>query len=68
MQRFARRALLLVLPVLLAGCSKSIVAIANCNVGNMVSVSRKDVLTEQTAREIDENNKSRIAAGCKSNG
>lgn len=53
----------------LQGCSTpNILMATNCNVGNMVSVSSKDVLTEQTAREIDENNKSRIAAGCKSNG
>ncbi len=53
------------LPALLSGCASGIAAIvSNCNVGNAVSVSKKDVLTEQTAQEIDANNASREAAGC----
>lgn len=66
MPRFARLALLLVLPVLVSGCAKSIAGIAttNCNVGNHVFVSKNDKLTEETAKEIDANNASREAAGC----
>jgi len=64
MKRPTKLGALLVLLAPLAGCSKSIVAIANCNVGNIVTVSRQDVLTERTASDIEANNKSRRAAGC----
>lgn len=64
MQRLARLALPLAPLVLLSGCAKTIVATASCEIGNHVSVSKNDTLTEQTAQEIDANNKSREAGGC----
>ena len=64
MKKLVRHALPLVFPVLLAGCSQSIVATVSCEVGNHVSVSKNDRLTEQTASDIDANNRSRVAGGC----
>jgi len=65
MPRLARLALLLALPVALNGCAKTIVGIASCDIGNRVTVSKSDILTERTASEIEGNNRSRDAAGCK---
>lgn len=56
--------MLLAAPVLLTGCVKDIVGIASCEVGNHVTISKADRLTEPTAAEIEKNNKSREAAGC----
>lgn len=64
MKRLARLALPLVLLGLLTGCSQSIVATVSCEVGNHVTVSKHDTLTERTASDIDANNRSRIAGGC----
>jgi hypothetical protein len=44
------------------------VTATNCAVGNHVSVSKSDKLTEQTASEIEGNNRSREAGGCPSGG
>ena len=65
MQKSAKLVLLLASLVPLSGCASGTAAIVNnCNIGNTVSVSKHDTLTEQTAQEIDANNKSREAAGC----
>ena len=64
MKRLDRLALPLVLLGLLTGCSQSIVATVSCEVGNHVTVSKHDKLTERTASDIDANNRSRIAGGC----
>lgn len=52
----------------LCGCAKTVVATISCTVGNHISVSKRDVLTEDTAKDIDANNQSRAAAGCTKNG
>jgi hypothetical protein len=50
---------------LLTGCvNGAAIVTANCSVGNHVTVSKRDVLTEQTAQEIEGNNRSREAGGC----
>lgn len=64
MPKLAKLALLLALPALLSGCAKTIAAIASCEIGNPVSVSKNDKLTEKTASDIEANNESRRAAGC----
>lgn len=64
MQKLARRVMPLAALVLLTGCVKDIVGIASCEVGNHVTISRNDRLTEQTASQIEKNNLSREAAGC----
>lgn len=64
MNKLAKRVPLLASLVLLNGCAKDIVMTANCAVGNHVYVSKRDVLTEGTAQDIEANNKSREAAGC----
>lgn len=70
MRRLTRLVLLLAPLALLTGCAslKSIVVTANCAVGNHVTISRNDKLTEQTASEIEGNNRSREAGGCKREG
>lgn len=65
MQKLAKLVLLLVLPVALSGCAQTIVGIASCDIGNRVTVSKNDILSERTASEIEGNNRSRDAAGCK---
>lgn len=51
---------------LLQGCATpNILTATNCEVGNRVTVSKNDKLTERTASEIEGNNRSRDAAGCK---
>lgn len=64
MKRLAKLAPPLALLGLLTGCSQSIVATVSCEVGNHVTVSKHDKLTERTASDIDANNRSRIAGGC----
>lgn len=50
----------------LQGCATPNILLAtNCEVGNRVTVSKHDTLTERTASEIEGNNRSRDAAGCK---
>lgn len=66
MKKLARLVLLLASPALLTGCATPFVVTAtNCEVGNRVTVSKHDTLTERTASEIEGNNRSRDAAGCK---
>lgn len=66
MQKLARLAMPLVLLAPLTGCATPFVVTAtNCEVGNRVTVSKHDTLTERTASEIEGNNRSREAAGCK---
>lgn len=61
-------ALLLAGPVLLTGCSKTLVAIASapelCRDWQHQTVSRADKMTEETASGIEASNKSRPAWGC----
>jgi len=65
MSRLARLAPPLALLALLTGCAKnSVVTAISCQVGNDVSVSKNDKLTEKTASDIEANNESRRAAGC----
>lgn len=68
MRKLARLVMPLVLLVPLSGCVPSIVATVSCTVGNEVSVSKKDVLTEKTASDIEANNESRRVAGCEAKG
>lgn len=69
MQKLARLALPLALLGPLTGCATPFVVTAtNCDVGNLITISKKDVLTERTASDIEANNKSRLAAGCKDAG
>ena len=67
MQKLAKLAVPLACLAALTGCAnlKPIVAIANCDVGNHVTISKRDVLTDQTAQEIETNNRSREAGGCR---
>jgi hypothetical protein len=65
MKKPGRLVMLLALPALLSACANGAVTVAtNCNVGNHVSISKKDVLTEPTAQDIEANNRSREAGGC----
>lgn len=66
MRRQTKLVLMLAPLALLTGCVKTgaVTAVTNCAVGNHVTVSKRDVLTEQTAQEIEGNNRSREAGGC----
>lgn len=66
MSKPAKLVLLPALLVLLTACEHGAgIVMVSCEVGNAVSVSKSDRLTEQTASEIEANNRSREAAGCK---
>ena len=65
--RLVRLMSALALPVLLSGCSKSFAVIATdelCRSWRHQSVSKKDVLTQDTAKGIEGNNDARPAWGC----
>lgn len=54
----APRVAVLIVPALLSACAKNIVATANslCAGLEVVSVSKRDTITEETARAIEANN------------
>jgi hypothetical protein len=61
--------MLLLLPVLQIGCAKTEVVAtvdrnALCADWKHQTISKRDVLTEETARQIEANNKSRPAWSC----
>lgn len=67
MKRQLKHTTLLLLPVLLSGCSGSTVEIASnlvCKSWRPVTVSKDDKLTEKTASQIEGNNEARKAVGC----
>lgn len=72
MKSILRYGLMLASPVLFSGCSTLPVVIADsaalCQDWRSISVSKTDKMTEQTASEIEANNKSRQAWGCVKNG
>lgn len=68
MSKVKRCAALLLLPVLLSACAGSPAAIVNadalCRDWRHQTVSKADKITDQTATDIEANNKSRPNWGC----
>lgn len=66
MQLMNRSVLILSVPVLLGGCSKTVVVTADklCADWRHQTVSKSDQITDQTASQIEASNKSRPAWGC----
>jgi len=69
MKKLKRRALLLPLLGLLTACEKTAPVAtvdreALCRDWRHQTISKRDVLTEDTAKQIESNNKSRPAWGC----
>jgi PBP1b-binding outer membrane lipoprotein LpoB len=68
MRKMKLCAVLLSSLVLLTGCGRTAAGIVSnelCNDWRHATISKKDVLTEETASQIEASNKSRPAWGCK---
>lgn len=66
MKRMRKCALMLSAPVLLSGCSNTIVVTADklCADWRHQTVSKNDKMTDGTAAQVEASNKSRPAWGC----